>query len=438
MKTTRSRKEQWPRKITVGRVFVTIYKRTMPNGEPGFLVANYASGKRRLDSFAAEADAIEAAGRLARQLSEHDTIAATLTKTQAVEYVRASEVLKPFNVSVGAASEALSAWLKKVGDLAALHEAVKFYAARHKIFIQKRVADVLAEFLAIKESRGASVRYMEDLRSRLNRFAGAFQKDMGNVTTADVQAWLDSQKFSPQNHMGFYRVIHLFFKFAVARGYAVDNPAAALERVKVKHGATQIFTPKEIAKLLASVTPDFLPCIALGAFAGLRSAEIERLEWSDIDLDGRHIIIGADKAKTASRRVVPIHGNLAAWLAPYAGQQGLVWKAGHEKFYEAQTETANAAGLKWKQNALRHSYASYRFSITGDAGRVAGECGNSASVVHKHYRELVKPADALQFFGVLPEGKAAPATMKVPVVTARRHARASITRMPEVGTVAAN
>jgi integrase len=156
---------------------------------------------------------------------------------------------------------------------------------------------------------------MEDLRSRLNRFAGAFQKDMGNVATADVQAWLDSQKFSPQNLMGFRRVIHLLFEFAVARGYAVDNPAAALERVKVKHGATQIFTPKEITKLLASVTPDFLPCIAIGAFAGLRSAEIERLEWSDIDLEGRHIIIGADKAKTASRRVVPIHDNLAAWLA---------------------------------------------------------------------------------------------------------------------------
>jgi len=43
MKTTRSRKEKWPRKIIVGRVHVTIYKRTMPNGEPGFLVANYAS-----------------------------------------------------------------------------------------------------------------------------------------------------------------------------------------------------------------------------------------------------------------------------------------------------------------------------------------------------------------------------------------------------------
>ena len=33
--------------------------------------------------------------------------------------------------------------------------------------------------------------------------------------------------------------------------------------------------------------------------------------------------------------------------------------------------------VKWKSNALRHSYASYRFALTGDAGRVAGELGTA-------------------------------------------------------------
>ena len=56
--------------------------------------------------------------------------------------------------------------------------------------------------------------------------------------------------------------------------------------------------------------------------------------------------------------------------------------------------------MKWKANALRHSYASYRFAQTGDAGRVAGELGNSAAVVHRHYRELVKPTDAQRWFAV--------------------------------------
>jgi hypothetical protein len=37
---------------------------------------------------------------------------------------------------------------------------------------------------------------------------------------------------------------------------------------------------------------------------------------------------------------------------------------------------------------------------------VAGFLGNSAAVIHRHYRELVKPADAQKFFGVKPEAPA--------------------------------
>jgi integrase len=207
------------------------------------------------------------------------------------------------------------------------------------------------------------------------------------------------------------------FEFAVARGYASDNPVVSAESVKVSGGDVQIFTPAEIERLLKAASPAFLPCLAIGAFAGLRSAEIERLDWSNIDLVGRHITIGADKAKTASRRVVPIADNLAAWLAAYANHEGPVWKGTHDDFYEAQQATAAATEIKaepakgvravkpvaWKANALRHSYASYRFALTGDAGRVAGELGNSASIVHRHYRELVKPADAERWFAVRPE-----------------------------------
>jgi len=34
---------------------------------------------------------------------------------------------------------------------------------------------------------------------------------------------------------------------------------------------------------------------------------------------------------------------------------------------------------------------------------VAGELANSAAVVYRHYRELVKPADAVKWFAIIPE-----------------------------------
>ena len=321
MKASYSRKPKWPKQITLGNVKIKIYKRTTPNGKTGFMLAYKQDGKRKFDSYPDETTAIQEANTKARQLSTLGVKAAQLSDDDLRACVAAMDAVKPLNLSLGRAVEKLLGAVEIAGDVEKVIEACKFYVARNRRTTRKPVADVVAELLTIKESRGASPRYLQDLRNRLKRFSDAFCKDACNITTAEIQAWFDSQKMEPQNHMGFRRVIHLFFEFAVARGYAVDNPAAALERVKVKHGATQIFTPKEITKLLSSATLDFLPCIAIGAFAGLRSAEIERLEWSDIDLLAGHIIVGADKAKTASRRIVPIADNLAAWLAPYVGNK---------------------------------------------------------------------------------------------------------------------
>jgi len=425
MKTNPSRKarqgESWPRKVQPGRAIVTVYRRKTSSGNFNFMVANYADGdRRRFDSYSAEADALAAAEKLAKRIDSRDYVAASMTQGQAIEYANAVARLKPYNVTVDAATATVGECLKAVGDLANLHAAVKFYAARHRQTTKKPVPDVVAEFLKIKAARGAADRYMKDLRGRLQKFAGDCRKDACNVTTTDIQDWLDAQKFKPQNYRNFRTVLHTLFKFAVARSYAADNPVAGVERVKVNGGDVQIFTPTEIARLLEAARenfPDFLPCLAIGAFAGLRSAEIERLEWSDIHLAEKFIVVGASKAKTASRRIVPIHDCLADWLRPYAGRQGKVWPGDSVLFYKQQPAVAAATAVeadaeknsaaqkpvKWKANALRHSYASYRFALTNDAGRVAGECGNSASVIHRHYRELVKPADAERWFSVKPE-----------------------------------
>ena len=408
----------------LGRATVAVYKRTAPKGEPCFMVSNYAEGKRRFDCYADETEAIEAANRLVRQISERDVLTASMTREQAIEYASAMQTLQPLNLALVPSITTLAEAVKLVGDLSAVIPALKFYVARHKRTVAKRVAVVVAELLKIKEGRGASERYKQDLKYRLNRFAEKFQRDTCNVTTAEIQAWLDEQKLSAQGYTNFRRVLSLFFKFAVARGYASDNPLEGVERVKVRSGETEIFTPSEIHRLLAAASDDFLPCVALGAFAGLRSAEIERMEWSDLHLAEKHIVVGASRSKTAGRRIVPIHDNLAAWLTPYALRQGKIWRGTHKGFYDAQRETAAATEVKadmeksipahkpvrWKANALRHSYASYRFAQIGDAGRVAGELGNSAAVVHRHYRELVKSSEAEKWFSVKPEMPANVAT----------------------------
>ena len=422
MKPTPSRRrkqgESWPREVQPGRATVRVYRRKTPSGNWAFMVSNYADGaRRRFDCYKDEADAIEAAEALAKRLDSRDYVAASMTRDQAIEYANADRSLEKFGISVSAGASALAECLKIVGDLSALYAAAKSYSGRQKHITKKLIQDVVNDFLVVKEGRNASDRYLRDLKGRLNRFAGDCNKNCCNVTTADLQDWLDKLKLSPQSYRNYRTVLHILFRFAVAKGYAAENPVESVEQVKVRNGDVEIFTPAEISRLLNAAeenSPDFVPCLAIGAFAGLRSAEIERLEWKDIDLPSRHIIVSASKAKTASRRIVPIHDNLVEWLAPFAAREGKIWSGGW--FYKHQQSVASLTAVEanpknsvkaqkpvaWKQNALRHSYASYRFAQTGDAGRVAGELGNSANVVHRHYRELVKPVDAEKWFSVRP------------------------------------
>ena len=91
-----------------------------------------------------------------------------------------------------------------------------------------------------------------------------------------------------------------------------------------------------------------------------------------------------------------------------AKAKGKVWKGTHDEFYDAQQDTAAATGkgktpaLKWKQNAMRHSFISYRLADIQNANQVAMEAGNSAGMIHAHYKELVRQAEAKRWFGIAP------------------------------------
>jgi integrase len=258
------------------------------------------------------------------------------------------------------------------------------------------------------------------LSARLNRFAKDFAVDIGSVTTADVQRWLDRVKAAPQTVKNFQTVLGTLFSFAEARGYVFKggNPLDAVETISASGGAIEIYTPKEIADLLKASSNEFLPVVALGAFAGLRTAEIERLEWKNIDLAGGFIHVAGEKAKTRSRRLVPILPNLAQWLAPYAKQTGLVWKATENELKDARAETVKAAATPWKDNGCRHSFCSYRLAAVQSAAQVALEAGNSPQMIFKHYRELVKPEAAKTWFAIAPEQPANVVTLKTEAATA--------------------
>jgi len=263
-------------------------------------------------------------------------------------------------------------------------------------------AELIAELIPAKEKDGASAPYLTDLRCRLGQFENSFgDKPVCEIRTDEIDDWSRGLNVSPVTRNNSRRVLRTAFSFAVKRKYCVDNPAAKTAKAKEIEGTVGILTMAETARLLEAADAELVPFIAIGAFAGLRRAELERLEWSDVDLESGLITVQAVKAKSARRRFVKIRENLAKWLTPYAAHRGMVTPGNCRKMLEA---TRVAAGIKhWPSNALRHSFASYHLAHFNDAAALALELGHTdAGLVFQHYRQIVKPKDAEKYWNLFP------------------------------------
>ena len=301
-----------------------------------------------------------------------------------VEAVKCAEKLKPFGVTLTDATEHFLA------HLAAIQRSCTVVA-------------LIAEFRASKEQDGASERYQKDMKNRLQRFEDDLGfKMVAEIRSSSIDDWLRGLTVGAQTRNNFRTILRTLFEYGVMRGYLLENPVAKTAKAKVVRGAPAILKPEEMRKLLECASSDFLPYLAIGGFAGLRSAEIDRLDWSEIDLGQRLIHVKAEKSKTAQRRLTTISDCLAAWLAPFSEKSGRVAK----NVRVERKRCCAAAGIEWKANFLRHSFASYHLAKFKNSAETAAELGHSSPVMlFQHYRELVSPNDADRWWGIEPDAE---------------------------------
>src|SRR5262249_13782871 len=161
----------------------------------------------------------------------------------------------------------------------------------------------------------------------------------------------------------------------------------ALGTYKIKRRDVEIYTPAELSRFLGVADPDFLPYLALIAFGGVRREELHKgLSWDAINFDRQTITVPAAIAKTGRNRKIVMNDNLIEWLSPYRMKSGSICAIDPRKRI---AKVVRLSKVKWKRNALRHSFGSYRMEQTKNEGQVALEMGNSPKVVHDHYFEIV-------------------------------------------------
>lgn len=425
MKNRTKRQKTKPIVVKVGGIPVKIYrserqKRSRTTGRmvtyEQFNVANFIDGKRKLEAFADEQKARDRAAEIATKLTNRDGDALSLTGRDKQIYLRSVELVKPTGLALELAAAQLAEAYALTGGR--VMEAARYYAKKHPATLpRKTVAEAKDALIDAKEKDGASEVYLKDLKFRLGQFAASFQTQLADVSEAQINEWLRGLKCGARGRNNYRLAVGTLFKFAVSDGLLPKDHLDFEKVAKAREEQTQIeiFTPAELVKLLNAARPNLKPgvnrryaegpgllsLLVLGAFAGLRTAEIERQRWEDINLERGFIRVTAAKGNTAQKRLAPVTDNLKQWLAPLRQDEGLVCEIARTP--DAINRLAKRAGVGWKHNALRHSFISYRVAEAQDVPRVALEAGNSPKMIFKHYRELVTPGEAKEWFGIAPE-----------------------------------
>ncbi len=398
--------------VKEGSVVVRLYT-IQRKGRKVFAVASYLEkGKgRTMKQYNDYAEAKEFAKATASRLAHGQRRVLSLTDEDAFIYERAQALLKGFGQPFDVIAREYVDAVDTLGDRTKLIEAATYFVKHCVKVTPQTVPQVVAELL---ESRaGKSDRHVKDLRLRLGRFMGDYTGPIGNLTQRDVALWLAKLGLSSRSHDNYRQALLLLFRFAQKRGYLAEGRTEA-EKTESRgddgEGDIAVFTPAEMRRLLKTTRKDVLPYLALGAFAGIRTAEIVRLDWSEINFDSGYIEIKKSKAKTKGRRLIKMQPNLVAWLDTVKKSFGPVTPRGRPEKTAADvvcrtTKTKDEVAVVWKHNGLRHSYCTYRMAIVQNEHQVSAEMGNSPAMVYSNYRELATKEDGEAWFAIFPEEK---------------------------------
>lgn len=210
--------------------------------------------------------------------------------------------------------------------------------------------------MSTKKKDGVSAKHYDTLHYRLTKFCSRFTDGILDIKSNHIDDWLRDLKSSARTRNNYRADIVSLFRFARTRGYLPKGLPTEVEDTKFlseSESEIEIFSVDELSKILSNCAEDIRPAVTLGAFAGLRTAEISRLKWEDIDFEANLIRVRAQIAKTKQRRLIPLLPNARALLLKTTSRTGLV--STHKRIDLEFAKIATITGIKWKHNALRHS-----------------------------------------------------------------------------------
>ena len=256
------------------------------------------------------------------------------------------------------------------------------------------VSALYSDFLLEQKFRNNSTRTIEYYKENLSRFFTWLQSD--DIIALSIDKWKEygiylhetatkrnGDKYSESSIQGAMRAIKSFYNYGIAKGVVDDKVIRQLKLPKVHNKEERILDDDEINTLFHSIDESSQTglrnkCfIALMLDSGLRRGEIPRLNFADLDVRSKTMII---KGKGGKQRVVPMGEISATLLTDYifkyrenAGQQTSVFvdSSGYrctdnliKQVFKRIKKKANISRLH--PHLLRHTFATNYIADGGD------------------------------------------------------------------------
>lgn len=264
----------------------------------------------------------------------------------------------------------------------------------------KTCQDVVSELLSVKRNSGRSERYANIVEIVLNQFInGRESVRIDAVTHGDIERFLDTKKI---NYRPTLRSrLSMLFRFAVRRGYRVENPCERIEHVKIIRRSPEIFTAEQAVECLKHLRhhyPVGLAWFVLATFCGLRPEEAAKTTWKEINFDEDWIRVEAQTTKVRQRRVVYPKTEAMLILKQAKKLKAKLPLSFEEHRWALIRLKRVLEWERWPKDITRHTAASYWLASNGSAAHVSAMLGNSERILLRDYKALVTRNEALEFW----------------------------------------
>lgn len=353
------------------------------------------TGKRSQRFFPTREKANEFSKGLRGSTKEFGEQARTLSPGVAEDAVTALALLRNFGIS--------------------LTESARFYCEHHDL---RSKAPTLEEAWrkGIAMRKNLSGRYASNLKGWQRRlpkeFAGTNIVDLSAASISEALAKMTNGASAWKSGL---RVISAILGDQVKEGTLKENPCTRVATPKVKNDdEVKLYTVDELRSLFDACKTykdgkdrncgDCAIPFAFLAFAGIRPTELTRLRWDQVNLELSSIRLGGSVTKTGKTRNVRINSTLRAWIdsVPESQRTGLIIP-GRWRFKAARVRREAGLDGRELQDALRHSYGSYKLATENDLDALKLDMGHQHfEVFFAHYHNSMTKEQAAPYWEVLP------------------------------------